>query len=358
MKCNLRLSLAGAGLALAFWGATPAMAAGTASGTSIVNTATVNYQVASVAQNPVSANNSITVDRKVNLVVAELGSVTTSVAPGATAQVTTFTVTNTSNAALDIGLTAAQLAGGTAAHGGTDNFDITGLGMFLDVNGNNTYEAGTDTAVTYLDEIAADASRTVFIVGTIPNTRVNGDVAGVTLSGQAREPGTAGTQGAVITATAGANTAGVDTVLADGAGVAAGDVAFNGIHSDDDDYTVAAPILTVAKQSRIVSDPVNGTTNPKMIPGATVEYCIVVANGGGGATATNVAISDPLPAQTTYDAGYGIFQSGTYTGTIPTGTCNLDGAAGGSFSAGTVSGNLGSITAGQTKTLYFRVTIN
>ena len=338
-------------------GATPAFAAGTTAGSTITNTATVNYQVGGVAQTAINASNNITVDRKITLTVAEVGSVTTSVAPGALAQVTTFTVTNTSNAALDLGLTVAQLAGGTAAHGGTDNFDLTGLSAFVDTNGNGTYDAGTDLAATFLDEVAADATRTVFLVGDIPLARVNGDVAGVTLTAQARASGSAGSQGAVIAETVGANTAGMDTVFADAAGPAAGDAARDGKASDDDDYTVSAPTLTVTKQSRVVSDPINGATNPKLIPGAVVEYCIVVTNAAGGAAANSVAISDPLPAQTTFVAASS-FLNGTYTGAVPTGTCNLDGTAGGSVTAGTLNGTLGTIAAGTTRTLYFQVTIN
>ena len=345
------------GVAVAVLGATPAFAAGTAAGSTITNTATVNYQVGGVAQTAINASNSIIVDRKITLTVAEVGSATTSVAPGATAQVTSFTVTNTSNDTLDLGLTAAQLAGGTAKHGGTDNFDVTGLGMFVDTNGNGVYDAGTDQAVTYLDEMTPDTSRTVFIVANIPISRVNGDVAGVTLTAQARAGGTAGSQGAVIVETAGANTAAMDTVFADAAGPAAGDAARDGKASDGDDYTVSAPTLTVTKQSRVVSDPINGSTNPKLIPGAVVEYCIVVANAAGGAAANSVAISDPLPAQTTFVASSS-FLNGTYTGTAPTGTCNLDGTAGGSVAAGTLSGTLGTIAAGTIRTLYFQVTIN
>lgn len=358
MTNKFKLLATGSCLALALLGATPALAAGTASGTTITNTVTVNFQVGGVSQTASTGSNNITVDRKVAIRVQESGTSTTSVVPGQTTAVTTFTVTNDTNATVDIGLTAAQLVGGTAAHGGTDTFNLTGLGVFQDVNGNGTYDAGTDTAVAYLDEVAADGVRTIFVVGGVPGTQVNGDVAGINLQGQAREGGGVGAQGTVITATAGANTAGVDTVLFDSAGVVAGDVANDGKASDDDDFTISAAILSVYKQSRIVSDPVNGTTNPKMIPGATIEYCIVVANGAGGASATSVNISDPLPAQTTYDSGYGIFQSGTYTGSAPSGTCNLDGVAGGTFSAGTVSGTLGTVNPGTTRTLYFRATIN
>ena len=358
MTMTLKRIAMAAGVSVVALGATPAFAAGTTAGQAVTNNATVTYQVGGVNQNQISAANTFTVDRKVDLVVAEVGNVTTTVVPGATAQVTTFTVTNTSNAPLDFGLAVTQQTGGAATHGGTDNFDVVTPSLFLDTNGNGTYDAGTDTAVTFLDEIAADAIRTVFVVANIPNTRVNGDIAAVMLTAQAREPGAAGTQGVVVAQTAGANTAGVDTVFADIAGVV--DAARDGQHSDDDDYTVSAPVLTVTKQSRVISDPFNGTTNPKFIPGALVEYCIVVANAAGGAAANNVAISDVVPAQTAYQAAFGIFLNGTYTGTPGTGTCNLDGTAGGTYTAAStrVDGTLGTIAANTIRTLYFQVRIN
>lgn len=356
MTNKLKLCLLAGGVSVAALGVTPAFAAGTTAGSTITNTATVNYTVGGVAQTAVTATNNFTVDRKIVVAVSEPGNATTSVSPGQSAAVTTFVVTNSSNATLDFKLTAAQLAGGSAPHGGTDGFDVTAPTMYVDTNANGVYDAGTDLAVTYLDELAADASRTVFIVSNIPIGATNGQIAAVSLTAQAEAGGTAATEGAVLTETTGANTAGMDTVFADVAGT--DDIARDGKGSARDDYTIAAPVLTVAKQSRIVSDPFNGTTNPKMIPGATVEYCIVVTNSAGAAAANSVAISDPLPAQTTYDSAYGIFQSGTYTGSTPTGTCNLDGTAGGSFSAGSISGTLGTLAAGTTRTIYFRVTIN
>lgn len=352
MQLKLKLLASAGAVVGAALVAAPAMAAGTTAGSTITNTATVNYTVSGVAQTAINASNSFTVDRRITLTVTEPGNATTSVAPGSSAQVTTFLVTNTSNATLDLGLTLVQPAGGTAAHGGTDNFDVTGATMYVDTNSNGTYDAGTDTAVTWLDEIAADASRTVFVVANVPIARVNGDVAGVTLTAQARESGAAGTQGIVVTETAGANTAGMDTVFADTAG--ATDAARDGQFSARDDYTVAAPVLTVTKTSKVISDPQNGTTNPKMIPGAVVEYCIQIANAAGGATATAPAVTDPVPAQVTYQSSFGIFINGTVTG----GVCNADGTAGGSFASNTVSGTLSNIAAGSARTLYFRATIN
>ncbi len=360
MKAQLNRLFVGTALGIVSLAATPAFAAGTNAGDTITNTVTVNYQVGGVAQTAIQASDNIIVDRKINLTVAEVGTATTSVVPGQTNAVTTFTVTNTSNTAIDVGLTAAQLAGGTAAHGGTDVFNLTGLTMYVDnpVTGTvGSWDAG-DAAVTYLDELAADASRTIFLVGNVPIGATNGQVAGVTLTGVGQQAGTAGTQGGNWTATAGANTAGIDTVLADAAGLA-GDIAYDGKHSDDDDYTISAPLLNVYKTSRVISDPVNGTTNPKMIPGAVVEYCLIVVNGAAGAPANSVSLSDPLPAATTYLGTFTPLVGGTYTGTAPTGTCNADGTAtAGAHSAGTISGSLGTLNAGTTRTVLFRVTIN
>jgi hypothetical protein len=363
MKTNIKLLLASSGLAIAALGATPAFAApGTAAGTDVLNTVTVNYNVGTVAQTAITASDTFKVDRKITVSVVENGTTTTSVSPNQTGQVTTFTVLNDSNATIDIGLTAAQIVGGTAAHGGTDTFNVNNMTMYVDnpVTGTvGSWDAG-DAVVTYLDELTSGTSRTIFIVGDIPSTAVNGGIAGVTLTGVAQAGGTSGTQGANLTATAGANGATtIETVLLDAAGLT-GDIANDGKSSDDDDYTVAAPLLSVYKTSRVVSDPVNGTTNPKAIPGAIVEYCLIVANATGGATASSVNLSDTLPTQVTYDTtNFVVKVGGTYTGTAPSGTCNADGTAtAGAYSAGVVSGTLGSLTAGTTRTILFQAKIN
>jgi len=54
--------------------------------------------------------------------------------------------------------------------------------------------------------------------------------------------------------------------------------------------------ITVAKSSTVMSDPVNGTTNPKRIPGAVVEYTILVTNTSG-AQATNLTVTDDLSTE-------------------------------------------------------------
>ncbi|KWV92733.1 proprotein convertase P-domain-containing protein [Erythrobacter sp. YT30] len=65
------------------------------------------------------------------------------------------------------------------------------------------------------------------------------------------------------------------------------------------DITVCNPFanVTVSKISSVISDPTNGTTNPKAIPGAIVEYLITVANSGTDATdADSVIVWDDGPA--------------------------------------------------------------
>lgn len=65
------------------------------------------------------------------------------------------------------------------------------------------------------------------------------------------------------------------------------------------DITVCDPFaaLSVSKVSTVIADPVNGTTNPKAIPGATIEYLITVANSGPSATDSDtVIVRDDGPA--------------------------------------------------------------
>lgn len=83
------------------------------------------------------------------------------------------------------------------------------------------------------------------------------------------------------------------------------------------DITFCNPVavLGVTKVSTLISDPTNGTTNPRALPGAVMEYCILVQNPGSG-TATNVVGTDTIPAALTYIAGS--ITSGATCGTATT----------------------------------------
>jgi uncharacterized repeat protein (TIGR01451 family) len=352
MTRNMRLLASASVLAAAAVAASPAFAAGTVAGTTVTNSVTLDYKVGGIDQAQVSASDTFTVDRKVALAVTESANLPTSVTPGQSGAVTTFSVSNSSNAPLDFALAATQPSGGTAPHGGTDNFNVGNLKIYADTNANGTYDPGTDQEASYLDQVPADTSRTVFIVADVALGRATGDKAAVRLTATAAEATAASSLGAVITQTTGANTSGIDTVFADTD--TNGNVARDGIHFAEDDYVVLAATLTATKTSRVISDPFNGTTNPKMIPGAVVEYCIAVANAAGSATASGVTLSDEVPAQTTYDPAFGIKLNGTVTGS----SCNADGTSGGSYTNGIVSGGLSDIAASTARTLVFRVSVN
>ncbi len=56
--------------------------------------------------------------------------------------------------------------------------------------------------------------------------------------------------------------------------------------------------LNVVKASLVRSDPINGTTNPKAIPGAVVRYQIIVTNPAATPIdADTIVLTDPLPPQ-------------------------------------------------------------
>ena len=356
MNQKIRLLASAGAVGLAMLGAQGAFATTTA-GNTVTNNVTVNFQVGGFAQTAANGSAQFVVDRKVNVVVAESGTTTTSVSPGQTGAVTTFTVTNQSNAALDFALSVAQVAtGGAGAHTNTDAFDVTSYQIYRET-GITPGFSGDDVVVSYLDELAKDGgSATVYVVSVIPTGRSTGDVAAVVLTATSQGGGAAATQGTTLTQDTGADTTmGMETVFADAAGST--DALRDGKHSAMDDYTVLAANLSATKTSKVISDPVNGGTNPKAIPGATIEYCIKVANAAGSALATNVAVSDVVPAEVTYSSGYGIFVNGTIDGL---GACNTDGTSGGTYTAGTttVSGTLLDVAASQTRTLRFRATIN
>lgn len=74
-------------------------------------------------------------------------------------------------------------------------------------------------------------------------------------------------------------------------------------------------VLIVEKTSTVISDPVNGTTNPKLIPGAIVEYAITVRNAGTGRPDTaSITITDIMPPEMAFATGTPV----TFTNGSPT----------------------------------------
>ena len=119
--------------------------------------------------------------------------------------------------------------------------------------------------------------------------------------------------------------------------------------------------LSVTKISNVVSDPVNGTTNSKAIPGATVRYCILVTNPGT-AIATAVTATDNLPNNISYVAG--TMRSGANCGSAA--TVEDDDASDGGETDGTTASitgdvitiNRASLAAGVAVALTFQTIVN
>lgn len=361
MTSTLKSLVASTALAATLGVSAPAFAVGTTQGTDITNSVTVNYQVGGVGQTPVNSNtDTFKVDRKVNFTVVERATVgTTTVNPGQTARQTAFTLTNLSNDLLDFDLTAANLTTGAATPRGTDAFDATNLLICLDADNNNVCDAAATATLTVNDLSATTGSNSIniLVLGDIPLTATNSQISGVSLQATAKLSNGTGFvlsgPGKNISDDGDANNATqVDTVLAD--------AGRNAVESAIDDYTVQAATLGVYKSSRVVSDTVS-VSNPKALPGATVEYCISVQNSGGVA-ATNVDITDMIPANTTFVAGSIMLGATVSNHGLATQTCS-GGSAGGSYLTNApgprVTGTIASVAGGGgTSGLIFQVTIN
>ena len=347
-------------LGLAFIGGFSALSASTAfaaAGGTISNTATLTFDVGTTATELKSSptGNSDVVggggagaagvatdfleDRLVNFTVAEVGVATTDVIAGDTVQVQTFTVTNNGNAPQDFLLAALQQANGTAdPFGGVvDDFNATTPKVYVET-ATAGYAAADDTNI-FIDELAAGASITVYIVADIDAATADGSLSVMTLVAQIAAGGSASaddsvaanaggaimsdddghasavgtynngatTTVAVAAATNADDPTTVEVVFNDPAGdsnsAAGADALKDGQHSDSDSYTVKAAVLSVSKNAAVLWDPVNGNTTPKAIPGAYMTYTIVVTNSGA-ASGDLTSMADTLSASLAIDPDF------------------------------------------------------
>ncbi len=307
--------------------ANPAIAAGTAAGTTISNTATATYNDPSGAPQTVNSNQvDLRVDEllDVTVVSADSGDIVT--IPGSTGQILSYTVTNTGNGSEAFRLTPNGTLGG-------DQFDPTTTSVVLDSNGNNTYDAGLDTVYTAGSNdptLAPDGAIKIFVLSTIPAGTTDGDRGQVNLSAAA----VTGT-GAPGTSFAG---------LGQGGGAAVvGTTGADGV--DDGFYVVQSATVTFTKSQSVV-DPFGGA---KALPGSIVTYTLIASISGSG-TLTNLVVGDPVPANTTYQAGSITLQGG--------GLSDVADSDVGEFTGAAVRVALGSVTGGQTRTVTFRVRVN
>ncbi|VWX56741.1 hypothetical protein [Sphingorhabdus sp. 109] len=326
MSRRLALALGTAALALA---STAAQAAGTLAGTDIVNVAQATYESPDDGTPITIDSNKVTIKvdelLDVTVVSSDPGDVAT--APGLTAQVLTYQVTNSGN-----GSEAFTLSADTARPG--DEFDTGFEQMILDSNGNGVYDPGVDTIYapgTNDPVLAPDESIVVFVLSTIPASAEDEDRAEIELSATANTG--SGTPGTIF---AGEGDGGGDAV-----------VGSTGARDADSGYFVIQTSDVTLTKSATVIDPSGGD---QPIPGATIVYQLVATTIGSGEL-TNLVISDDIPADTTYKAGSITLENAPLTDAVD------DGDAG-SFADDAIAVALGTVPGGQTRTITFQVTID
>lgn len=133
-------------------------------------------------------------------------------------------------------------------------------------------------------------------------------------------------------------------------------------YGEVEDYllTVIYPSLVVSKSSSVITDPANGSTNPKAIPGAKVRYCVLVTNTGN-TSASTVQMADSLPGTTSYVAGS--LRSGTSCAAAS--TVEDDGSTGSdesdpfgaSASGSSIAGSAPTLAAGGSVALTYEVIV-
>ncbi len=313
---SFRTSLAQAGAAAlvllaAFAG--PAHAVGTASGTSIPNSAKLNYTIGGNVQEEICSgetpNNTktcaptvFTVDTKIDVFVSVSDTTAQSSTPGGKSTLT-FTVRNQGNSTQDIGLEALRDRTGTVQLGSTtftDNFNPDSCDVYSDT--------GTSPMTpARLSAVAPDAVPIVVkVVCTFPTLKDGTtpfaltDIAVVALRATAQAAG-----GGALTASSGNAQGGTaDVLFADVAGSDDTIGARDAQHSARGAFKMKPALLSVAKTMETLCDPISGKTSPKNVPGAIVRYTITVSNAADASTATLTTIGDALNGALAFERNF------------------------------------------------------
>lgn len=303
----------------------PAYAAGVPAGTLIENTAEASYTLGGISQIVPSNTVTVTVDEILDVAVASLDGGNVAITSGGA--VLTFTVNNAGN-----GPEAYEITIDPAISG--DDFDPVVTAIAYDSNGNDQYDDGVDTLIpagTATPEILADGSLKIFVIVAFDAPPpADADLAEVRLT---------------AVAVTGSGTPGT-TFAGQGVGGAAAVVGVTTAQDDDLGRLIAQLSSVSLAKSATVLDPFGGS---ETVPGAVVTYRLV-ASVSGSAAVDNLVVTDPVPANTTYEAG----------------SMRLDGAAltdaagddAGEADAAIVSVNLGTVAGGLDHTITFQVKID
>lgn len=301
-----------------------AQAAGVTAGTLIENTASATYTSGASTGSVQSNTVTIRVDELLDVAVAGLTSAP--VPAGGSNVALGYSVTNTGNGPEAFNIVVNPTVAG-------NNFDVTVQSIAVDTNGNGTYDAGIDQilgAGAATPSIAADGALRLFAIVNLPAGAADAQTSQVRLTASA-VTGT-GTPGTTF---AGQGQGGGNAVVGSSSATS------NALDS------LIAQLSTVglAKTAAIV-DPFGGA---QPVPGAVVTYSLVATVSGSG-SASNLRITDAIPAGTTYQAGTLRLQGSPLT--------DASDADAGSASASGIDVNLGTVAGGSNRTVTFAVRIN
>ena len=317
MKRLLVLSLVAIGVVL--FGAQNVLAL-TPSGETILNTATLTYEVGGFVQNTESDAFTFWVDTLVLPLVTNQDGGNVTVTPNQTTAVSEFLLTNNGNATQDFVITLEEIA--------ANDFTLDSYAFYQDDVDDDTWTTSdhsldSDGGVFYVDNLAAGDNFTIYVVSHIPlKDKSNVNLSNlqdsvINLKATAHAGDTSGSLGSIVSE----NNTATDDPLNNGAGTShdVPDVVFgdevgtfvgtgsapsldedeDGEHSAAGTYVVQTALLTVTKNSNVLWDPFSLYTNPKRIPGALVVYTITISNAATNSVSANLTqIADILTLDT------------------------------------------------------------
>lgn len=331
------------------------LAAGTIAGTTIINKATLSYDIHGIIEPIITSQPaSFVVDNKINLTVIEANGTFTGVAASQTVAVTKFSVSNNGNSTQDYSLAVANLTSGAPnIFGLPDTFDATGCVARVESGATPGYQAAQDTDA-FIDELAPDASKIVYVICSITNALITNDQANISLTASTATGGTVGTLGAPVLQTGSADTNGIDIVFSDtsttpnASGTDQGQTARDATGVARSAYRVgySLNIFKTAICSPAPADCSQAST------GTIITYQLQVNLSGVG-TAANLVITDQLPANLSY-----VPNSTTVQNVSKTDSADADNTDFAVTTPNTLTVKLGNQSAPDSFTINFRATIN
>ena len=276
-------------------------------GTTIGNQATATYTDAAANSYTVSSNPVTTVVQQVaGLTLTANGSRVA--APGGQA-VFPHVVTNNGNGTDSFTLSVSNIGG--------DDFDLTGLVLYVDADGNGVPD--NFTPVTTTGPLAAGTSYRFVAVGSVPGTRLAGDVSTITVNAVS---------------------------------------AFDGGQSAVNTDQVTVTANAVVNVTKSISAPGGAS------PSGPYTYTLTYTNSGN-ATAGSVRLTDLVPAGMTYVAGSARWSSTGATVLSDADSSDTHGAGANTIrwdfnvaTAGAVTAIVNQVPPGQSGTVTFAVNVN